>query len=282
MIRGSADDCQRGAGGPRSGTPGRTALRLAVPALFVVLLAAVLLSGAWRWVSLEELRDRRAALQAFVREHPVLSLELYVGAYALLISLSLPGALIMSLGGGYLFGVWRGSAAAVTGVTAGSVAMYAVARLALGGKAERPKMLQGRWVDRLERGLRENAVSALLTLRLIPGVPVALVNLAAGVFRAPFGVYLATTAAGIAPSTLVYCWVGQGLGHAFKRSGAVDPRQLVTPAVYGPMAGLVLLAAAPLAYRWARGRAAKPARRPAGHGDARAPTADGSTPARPR
>ena len=76
----------------------------------------------------------------------------------------------------------------------------------------------------------------------------------AGALRAPLGVYVLTTAAGIAPSTLIYCWVGQGLGHAFKRSGAIDPGQLVTPAVYGPLAGLFVLAATPLLLKWLRRR----------------------------
>lgn len=257
MVRGITGTCQRGPsdpGGPDAPSRAGAALRLLVPALFLAGLATLLLSGAWRWLSLEELRDRRAALQLFVGEHPVLSLELYMGAYALVVALSLPGALIMSLGGGYLFGVWRGSAAAVAGMTAGSTLMYLAARFVAGDRLARWGALRSRWVGRLEEGLRENAAVALLTLRLIPGVPFVLVNLAAGVFRAPFGTYVLTTAAGIAPSTLIYCWVGQGLGHAFTRGGAIDPGRLVTPAVYGPMAGLVLLALTPLALRRARRR----------------------------
>lgn len=260
MVRGITGTCQRepsAPGGPGASSRGRVALRLLIAALFLTALAALILSGAWRWISLEELRDRRAALQMFVREHPVLSLELYMGAYALVVALSLPGALIMSLGGGYLFGVWRGSAAAVAGMTAGSVAMYGVARFVLGDRPAWRGAPGGRWacrVERLERGLRENAASALLTLRLIPGMPFALVNLAAGVFRAPFGIYVLTTVAGITPSTLVYCWVGQGLGRAFNRGGAIDVRQLVTPAVYLPLTGLLLLATTPLALAWVRRR----------------------------
>ncbi|MBE7218937.1 MAG: TVP38/TMEM64 family protein, partial [Caulobacteraceae bacterium] len=83
--------------------------------LLVALVAAFAFSGAWRWLSLDALRDRRAALTAFVQAHPVLSLELYAAAYMAVVALSLPGALIMSLGGGYLFGAWMGAGAALVG-----------------------------------------------------------------------------------------------------------------------------------------------------------------------
>lgn len=249
MVRGNPSDCQRAdpsTWGVRGPSAPHAWLRWAPLAVLLALVAAALLSGAWRWLSLDQLRDRREALQAYVRVHPVLSLELYAGAYMLLVALSLPGALIMSLSGGYLFGAWMGAGAALVGETAGAVLMYGATRL-----------VSGRWIGagigaviRIPiEGMRENAVSTLLALRLMPGLPFGLVNLAAGLARVRFLTYLWTTVVGIAPSTFIYCSVGSGLGRAFTRSGAVRLHALVTPALTLPVAGLALLALVPLAVR---------------------------------
>lgn len=218
----------------------------------------MLLSGAWRHLSLQEFRERRHALTAYVQAHPVLSVEIYIAAYAVLVALSIPGALLMSLSGGYLFGVWEGAAAAVTGASTGAVAMFLMARTALGdaiaGHLERREGL----LSRLQAGAREHTLSTLLALRLMPAVPFALVNLLAGVVRMKLGPYVLATVVGITPSTLIYTWTGQGLHAVFKKSGAVDLRALVRPEVYGPVAALALLAATPLLWQLRQARRSTP------------------------
>ena len=258
MDRGTAHGCQR-ADPVRGGWAGRGSgwIRLLPLAVLAALVIAAVASGAWRWLSLDALRDRREALQAFVHGHPVLSVEVYAGAYLLVVALSIPGALIMSLSGGYLFGAVQGALAALAGETAGAVIMYAVARSALGARLARG--VRPPWAARLERGVRENAVSTLLALRLMPGVPFGLVNIAAGLLKVSFGVYLATLVIGIAPSTFIYCSIGSGLGRVFTRSGHIRAHELVTPGVVLPVAGLAVLALAPLAYKaWRARRGARP------------------------
>ena len=232
-------------------------LLAAVPLLLLLLVsAAVLASGAWRHISLEELRERRHDLTAYVQAHPVLSLEIYVAAYAVLVALSIPGALLMSLSGGYFFGVWEGAAAAVTGASTGAVAMFLVARTALGGAFARRLERGDGLFARLQAGAREHKVSALLALRLMPAVPFALVNLLAGVVGMKLAPFVLVTVAGITPSTLIYTWTGEGLHAVFKRSGAVDIHALVRPEVYGPLVALALLGSAPLARRLLQARRA--------------------------
>ena len=250
MDRGSTSDCQRAeASAPPRPAAARRARWLYILPLVVLLalIATVALSGAWRWVSLDALRDRRAALSAYVHLHPVLSLELYALAYMVLVALSLPGALIMSLAGGYLFGAWMGAGSALVGETAGAVLMYGAARTALGAWIS--TRLNRGVVGKVTEAVRRNAVSALLALRLMPGLPFGLVNLAAGLAGVPFLTYLWTTVVGIAPSTFIYCSVGSGLGRAFTRTGAVKLHELITPDVWLPLAGLGALGLLPLAYK---------------------------------
>ena len=240
---------------PQGGAPGspprrgRTLLAAALLLLLVAASLALLLSGAWRHISLEELRERRHELTAYVGAHPVLAVEIYMAAYAMVVAFSIPGALLMSLSGGYLFGVWEGAAAAVAGASTGAVAMFLVARTAVGDAIARHLERRDGVLSRLQAGAREHTLSTMLALRLMPAIPFALVNLLAGVVRMKLGPYVLATVVGITPSTLIYTWTGQGLHALFKQSGAVDLHALVRPQVYGPLAALAVLASVPLAWR---------------------------------
>ena len=258
---GSGRQPPEGAGAPRP-SRGRTLAAIAALTILLLVSLAILFSGAWRHLSLEELRQRRHELTAYVAAHPVLSVEIYVAAYAVLVALSIPGALLMSLSGGYLFGVWEGAGAAVAGASTGAVAMFLVARTAIGDAIARHLEAREGLLSRLQADAREHTFTTLLALRLMPAVPFALVNLLAGVVRMKFAPYVLATVAGIAPSTLIYTWTGEGLHAVFKRSGAVDLHALVRPEVYGPVIALALLASGPLAWRLRRARRPVPTAAP--------------------
>ncbi len=265
MDRGQAAECQPEAPAPDAPAAPPSAQRLsrrrlvlaATPLVLVLVVsAAVFASGAWRHLSLDELRERRHELLAFVHAHPVLAVEIYIAAYALLVAFSLPGALLMSLSGGYLFGVGAGAAAAVAGASTGAVAMFLAARTALGDALARRFSRSEGVFGKLQAAARgRHAVSTLLALRLMPAVPFALVNILAGVAKMRLRPYVLATVAGIAPSTLIYAWTGHGLHAIFQRSGAVDGRALIRPEVYGPVVALAFLALVPLAWRLREGRA---------------------------
>ncbi len=220
-------------------------------ALGLVAVAAVALSGVWRHLSLQELRDRRVELQAFVLRHPVLSLEVYGGGYAVLIALSLPGALVMSLAGGYLFGTLTGGATAIVGETIGAAAMFLAARSAFGAALADRLFHKGGMGRRMVAAVEDNPFTGLLMLRLIPAVPFTLVNLAAGVVRMRLSTYVVATVIGIAPSTFIYAGIGQGLVVALNRNGVPKLSSVVRPDVYLP---LIALAAMGIGAFWLQAR----------------------------
>ena len=221
-----------------------------------VVLIAVALAGAFLWtgLTLDDLRGRREAFTAYVYAHPVLSVEIYVCAYFLLICLSLPGALIMSLAAGYLFGVVEGTAAAILGLSLAAVAMYGAARWLTGDALRRALAGSGELARRLQTGVDRNAFLTLLSLRLIPGLPFGLVNLAAAAVRIPFFTYMAATVLGIFPSTLIYVSIGHALVSAIGRNGAPKLSSIIKPEVVLPLIGLFLLASAPLVWKAWRAR----------------------------
>ena len=215
--------------------------------LLVVLagLALIFATGLNRYLSLEMLEAKRVQLQAMVRLHPVLSVLTYAGVYVAVVAFSLPGAMIMTMTGGFLFGPFLGSAAAVIGASTGAVLMFLVARTALGDILRR-RAQAGGMVEKIQQGIRENAVSYMLVMRLVPAIPFWLVNIAAGCVRIPLRTYVAATVVGIIPSTLIYSSIGSGLGHVFDRGETPDLKLLFDPRIYLPLFGLAFLSIAPL------------------------------------
>jgi len=221
------------------------AVRIWGPVLLIALIViAVIGSGAAKHLSLEELRAQRVELARFVHAHPFGAPMLYTATFIVVVALSLPGALIMTLTGGLLFGVWLGTAAGVTGASTGALLMFLVARSTLGA-ALRRRLAPDGVVARMEAEIRRHAFSYLLSLRLMPAVPFALVNVVSGFVKMPLSTYLAATLLGIAPSTLIYASVGAGLGTVFDQGGAANLHILLRPQVLAPLCALAVLAVAP-------------------------------------
>jgi uncharacterized membrane protein YdjX (TVP38/TMEM64 family) len=217
------------------------------PLILVALAVAVVLaSGLADHLSLVELKARRDQLQGFVALHPALSFGLYILIYIAVVSLSLPGALVMTLSGGFLFGPWLGAAAASSGASLGAAVIFLVCRTAVGdslrGKA-------GSTISRIEEGVRRDAFSYILTLRLIPVMPFWLVNLAAGFVNIPLRTFLAATVLGILPGSLVYSGLGAGLGEVFASGQEPNLGVIFEPHVLLPLVGLGLLSLLPVVLR---------------------------------
>jgi uncharacterized membrane protein YdjX (TVP38/TMEM64 family) len=246
MIDGVAE-AKTGQGG--SATRGRL-LRLLPLAIVVLVLVAVLVSGVWRHLSLEDLKARRTALKAFSHGHPVESVAFYVALYCGVVALSIPGALMMTLTGGFLFGTLVGGAAAAAGVTSGAVIMFLVAHTALGDLVRKRAKPDG-LIRKVEEGVRRHAFSYLLFLRLMPAAPIWLVNVAAAFVRVPLWLYGTATLVGIAPSCFIYASIGASLDRVFAAGGKPDFRALFHPEVFVALFALAALALMPIVYqRW--------------------------------
>ena len=231
-------------GAPASSHPARTILVRALPLLALAALAVGLYRGGVDDVSLSNLQAHEQALRGFVAEHPVQFVVGYVLLYALATGSFVPLGLVLMLAGGFLLGPWVGAAAAVAGATGGALITYLAARFAAGGPLGR-RARDGR-LSKLADGFGENAFAYILTLRLIPLSPFGLVNLAAGVARAPIRAYLAATVLGSIPICLIYSHLGAGLGAVFAAGRQPDLSIMTEPRVLIPLlclAGLSLAAA---------------------------------------
>ena len=160
-------------------TPGarcvRSRLRRFAPiAVIVLAMVAVFATGAHRHVSLETLVRHRMAIDAFIDAHGVAAVAAFMAIYIVVVALSIPGALFLTISGGILFGALVGGIATVIGATIGATIIFLVARSACGESLVRRA---GPLACKIADGFRADAFSYLLFLRLVPAFPFFLVNL---------------------------------------------------------------------------------------------------------
>lgn len=204
-----------------------------------------------RFVGLSVLQDHRDLLLAMVASNWLVAAVGFVTIYAIAVAFSIPGAVFITLIGGFLFGLVGGSILVVLGATLGALAVFVAARTAFGAVLRRRT---GPWLKRLEGGFRENAVSYLLMLRLIPVVPFWLVNLVPAFLGVPMLTFAWTTLVGIIPGTVVYVAVGNGLGATLEAGGDPDLGLIFQPEIMFPLVGLAALSLLPIAYKRLRGQ----------------------------
>jgi uncharacterized membrane protein YdjX (TVP38/TMEM64 family) len=253
---------------PTTDRPSSPIRRLA-PLIAVILLAiAAFIVFGRGGLSLEALVRHRMAIGGFVSQHHLLAVLAYMALYIVAIALSVPGAIFLTVAGGFLFGLAVGTTAAVIGATIGATIIFLIARSALGEPLLRRA---GPRAAQLAQGFREDAFSYLLFLRLVPAFPFFLVNLVpafAGVRLWPF---VAATALGVIPGALVFALAGTGLDSVIAaQKDAYDAclmagkggcqmtfnaSDVLTPQLVGALIALGLLALLPVIVKKLRSRA---------------------------
>lgn len=222
----------------------------------IAIIAVVALVGAFTlrdYLSFETLRDNRESLLQFQRDNPLLLGAVFVVVYVTIVSFSLPGAAVASVTGGFLFGLPLGTALNVISATIGASVIFLAARWGLGAAlSARIDASEGR-LRRLREGLRENEISVMLLLRLVPAVPFFVANLLPALVGVRFANFFWTTALGIIPGALVFTSIGGGLGAVFDRGESPDLSLLWEPRIIGPILGLCALAALPMVIKAFRG-----------------------------
>jgi uncharacterized membrane protein YdjX (TVP38/TMEM64 family) len=223
---------------------GISARRLVPLGLLLAAGIAFIAIGGRHYLTFAALAENRDWLSGLVQRWGLVAGLLYIAAYAGLVALSVPGAAVLTIAGGFLFGPWLGTLCAVVGATLGATGIFLATRAGLGGLAQRA----GPLVGKLEAGFRADAFNYLLVLRLVFIVPFWLVNLAPALVGVKLSTFILATFLGIIPGTFVYASFGNGLGNVVGEPGL---GVLLRPSVIGPIIGLVILSLVPVVYkRW--------------------------------
>lgn len=208
--------------------------------IFVLGVVAFFSFDLGKYVTLSALKQNKDALQSYTEAHYASTVFLFISAYILQTALSLPGATILTLSGGFLFGALLGTFYVNIAATSGATLAFLAARYLLRDTVERKF---GKRLESIQKGFADNAFPFLLTLRLIPLFPFFLVNLASGLTRVRLSTYLLATAIGIIPASFVYSNAGKQLGSIDSVKDIASPQLILAFVLLG------LLALVPVIYR---------------------------------
>ena len=218
---------------PHRNTRGNKWLKLTIAGAFVAAIVAFFALGGREYLSLDTLKANRDALKSFANGHLLLAVVIAFLVYIAVVALSLPGAAILSLTCGFLFGRWLGTAVIVAAATIGATIVFLAARYLF---ADWAKERMGSLGRKINEGFSENAFSYLLFLRLVPAFPFFLVNLAPAFTNVKLSTYVLATAIGIIPGAFVFANLGESLGAIDSLSGLVSTQTLVAFALLGVLA----------------------------------------------
>jgi uncharacterized membrane protein YdjX (TVP38/TMEM64 family) len=221
----------------------------------VVLVAGFVLFfalGLHRYVSADALKAHHETLSHWVDDNMLVAPLVFALVYVLAVAFSVPGASVLTILGGFLFGAYAATAVIVVSATVGATAVFLAARYAF---YDMLSAKTGPYLKRFEAGFNENGVWYMLILRLVPLFPFWLVNIAPAFLGVSLRCYVVSTLVGIVPGTFVYALVGAGLDEVLAAGGDIDFGIIFSPAILGAVIGLAVLAALPILFnRWKKKR----------------------------
>ena len=224
----------------------RHLLRLLPLILVIVGIWLVLHFGLNQYLSFEAIKTHKDLLLTWIDDHYFLSVLFFMLAYIIVVALSIPGAVFLTLTAGFLFGSVLGTIYVVIAATIGATCIFLIVQFSLGQwLAEK----NGTWVTRMQQGFQKNALQYLLFLRLVPLFPFSVVNVVPGILNIKKSTYVIGTFFGIIPGSFVYAWLGHGLGYAFSSGKAPNLSVIFEPAVFWPIIGLAALSLIPIVYK---------------------------------
>jgi uncharacterized membrane protein YdjX (TVP38/TMEM64 family) len=214
--------------------------RIAIAVLIVALIVIFEVLGLGRYFTLSYIKASQEKFAAIYSDHWLMVIAAYMVIYILVTSLSLPGAAVMTLAGGALFGLLTGTIVVSFASTTGATLACFISRFVL------RDWVQGMFGDKLNtinEGIGKEGAFYLFTLRLIPIFPFWLINLVMGLTRLPLRTFYWVSQAGMLAGTIVYVNAGKELAQISSLSGILSPRLILSFVLLGlfPIAAKKLL-----------------------------------------
>ncbi len=201
--------------------------------IFIAILAAVIVLhklGIMRLISLENLKVHFSQFLNFYRSHPAQTIGVYALIYILSAALSLPGATVLTLAAGAIFGFWIGTIVVSFASTIGATLAFLVARFVF------RDIVQNKFREKLQginQGIQKEGAFYLFTLRLIPIFPFFLVNLVMGLTPIRAITYFWVSQIGMLAGTAAYVNAGTQLNRITSLNGILSGKFLISIAIIG-------------------------------------------------
>lgn len=217
-------------------------IRLLIIAALIILLGIGFWLNLHQFITLENFQARQAELNAWVTADTLQAASTFFLIYVAVTAVNIPGAAIMTLIGGALFGLIQGAIIVSFASTIGATLAFLLSRYLLRDFVE--KRFSGA-VQRVNKGIEADGPYYLFTLRLIPVFPFWLINLAMGLTRLRLGIYFLVSQIGMLPATIVYVNAGKQIGQLESLAGILSPQLIGSFALLGlfPLLTRKLLAA---------------------------------------
>ncbi len=204
--------------------------KIAVVTVLVGLVVIFKVLGLGQYLTLSYVKASQVKFAAFYVDHRLLVIAAYMMLYILVTSLSLPGAAVMTLAGGALFGLWIGTLVVSFASTIGATLACSVSRFVL------RDWVQRKFGDKLKtvnEGVEREGALYLLTLRLIPVFPFWLINLVMGLTKMPLKTFYWVSQVGMLAGTVVYVNAGKELAKIDSLSGILSPGLILSFVLLG-------------------------------------------------
>ncbi|MCK9621620.1 MAG: dihydrolipoyl dehydrogenase [Methylobacter sp.] len=197
-----------------------TSSRLALLAFISVLIAAFFIFDLQSYLTLEALKTQRESIETYRSNHPVMTIAIYALTYIAVTGLSLPGAAILTLAGGAVFGLLWGTLIVSFASTIGATLAFLAARFLF---RDAVKSRFGERLQAIDAGVAKEGALYLFTLRLVPVFPFFVINLMMGLTNLKTQTFYWVSQIGMLAGTLVYVNAGTQLGQLESLSGILSP-----------------------------------------------------------
>ncbi|MBI9083586.1 MAG: FAD-dependent oxidoreductase [Desulfobacterales bacterium] len=204
--------------------------RIIIVLVVAALAAAFFAFDLQQYLTLDYIKSKQLAFEAYYAENTGLTIFLYMAVYILVTALSLPGATVMTLAGGGLFGLWVGLVVISFASTIGATLAFLVSRFLL------KDWVQGKFGEKLRAinaGVEKDGPFYLFTLRLVPLFPFFVINLVMGLTPIRTMAYYLVSQVGMLPGTFVYVNAGTQLAKIDSASGILSPGLLFSFVLLG-------------------------------------------------
>jgi len=197
--------------------------RIVLLLVILVMIAAFFIFDLQQYLSLEALKSQQAAIESYRSAHPVLAMIIYALIYIAVTGLSLPGAVVLTLAGGAVFGLFWGVVIVSFASTIGATLSFLAARFLFRDS------VQSRFGTRLQalnEGIDRDGAFYLFTLRLVPVFPFFMINLAMGLTSLRVWTFYWISQIGMLAGTIVFVNAGTQLAKIESVTGILSPALL--------------------------------------------------------
>lgn len=204
--------------------------KIALILLLAVLVVAFFAFDLGRYLTLDYLKSQQQAFNEYYQQNRFSTLLSYFVIYVLVTALSLPGAAVMTLAGGALFGLWPALIVVSFASSIGATLAFLVSRFLL------RDWVQGRFGDRLKAinaGVEKEGAFYLFSLRLVPIFPFFVINLLMGLTPLKTRLFYLVSQVGMLAGTIVYVNAGTQLGQLESAAGILSPGIIFSFALLG-------------------------------------------------